>query len=338
MSIDSCLDELISAAVPAGPSGGVVRVERGGEILAAQAWGDADRRHGVPMRPDSRLAMASGSKGFTALAVLSLIADGVVGLDQTARSLLGGDLPLIGDDVTLEHLLSHRSGIGDYIDDDADDAEYILSLPVHTLTTAESYLPMLEGIEPIFAAGTDFSYCNAGFIVLAVLAERASGTPFHQLVTERVFERAGMNETEYLRSDSLPGDAAVGYLELDGRWVTNVHHLPVVGGGDGGAYTTTADLSRFWDALLSGRIVPPEMVVDLATPRSAPEGNDAYGLGFWLRPESGTIYLEGMDAGVSMRSGRIRDADVTYSVLGSTAYAAWPVAHAVEGWAGSLGS
>ncbi len=309
-------------------------MDRGGEVLVSLAWGDADRRHGAAMRPDARLAMASGSKGFTALAALSLVVDGTLRLDTPARSLLGSDLPLIADEVTVEHLLSHRSGIGDYIDEDADDDAYLLDVPVHRLLGPADYLPMLTGVPPLFDAGTDFRYCNAGFIVLSLLIERASGIPFHHVVSERVFEPAGMVDTAYLRSDALPNDAALGYLQLDGRWVTNVLHLPVVGGGDGGAYTTTGDLSRFWDALLSGRIVAPTMVDELSRVRS--QGNDehdSYGLGFWLRPASHMIYLEGMDAGVSMRSGRMRDADITFSVLGTTADAAWPVLRAVQEWA-----
>ncbi len=328
------LEQAILASIPDGPSGGVVRVERGGEVLASLAWGDADRRHGLAMRPDARLAMASGSKGFTALAALGLVVDGALRLDTPARSLLGRDLPLISDEVTVEHLISHRSGIGDYIDDDADDADYLLDVPVHRLLGPSDYLPMLAGVPSLFAPGTDFSYCNAGFIVLSLLIERAGGLPFHQVVSERVFEPAGMVDTAYLRSDALPRDAALGYLRLDGQWVTNVLHLPIVGGGDGGAYTTAADLGRFWDALMGGRIVPTTMVDELSRARS--EGNDdhdAYGLGFWLRSADRMIYLEGMDAGVSMRSGRMRGADLTFSVLATTADAAWPVLRSVQEWA-----
>ena len=84
---------------------GVVRVDRGDGIELAKAYGLAHRGHGIPNTVDTQFAIASGTKGLTALAVVSLIEDGSLDLSTTARSVLGRDLPLIGDDVTIEHLL-----------------------------------------------------------------------------------------------------------------------------------------------------------------------------------------------------------------------------------------
>ena len=98
---------------------GAVRVERDGSVELEAAYGLADRAFGVPNTPATRFAVASVTKGFTACTVISLVADGVLSLRTTARSLLGDDLPLIADDVTVEHLLAHRSGIGDYFDEEA---------------------------------------------------------------------------------------------------------------------------------------------------------------------------------------------------------------------------
>ena len=121
---------------------------------------------------------------------------------------------------------------------------------------------MLDGHPTKFEPGERFIYCNGGYVVLALLAERASGVPFHDLVEQRVCAPAGMVDTAFLRSDELPGRAALGYLEDDGLR-TNILHLPVRGTGDGGAYTTAADVHRFWDALFAGRIVAPETVAEM---------------------------------------------------------------------------
>jgi CubicO group peptidase (beta-lactamase class C family) len=279
------------------------------------------------MTADTRLAIASGCKAFTALAVLSLVEEGVLALDTPARSLLGSDLPLIGDDVTVEHLLSHRSGIGDYLDEDLDfdrDA-YMMPVSVHLLADTESYVPLLDGHPAKFAAGTRFSYCNQGFVVLALLAERASRTPFHDLVRDRVTEPAGMRSTAYLRSDALPADAALGYVEMDGEMRSNVFHLPVRGGGDGGAFTTVDDVHRFWSALLEGRIVTPATVAELLRPRSEPaDDGRSYGLGLWLHPAEGIVQLIGQDAGVSFTSVHDARRGATWTVIANTADAAWP--------------
>jgi CubicO group peptidase (beta-lactamase class C family) len=278
----------------------------------------------VPATTDTRFAVASGSKGFTALVVASLVADGTLAYSLPARELLGADLPLIAPDVTVEHLLTHTSGIGDYLDedDDGDIDDYVLTVPVHRLATTEAFLADLDGHPTAFAAGERFAYNNGGFMVLALLAERAGGRPFVDLVRERVLAPAGMGATDYLRSDALPGDAATGYL-ADGR--TNVFHLPVVGSGDGGAYSTVGDLRTFWAALFGGRIVDPGVVADLVRPRHDPPEGLRYGAGFWLRPTGTAVFLEGYDAGVSFRSVHDPVSGLTHTVMANDSAGAWPV-------------
>jgi CubicO group peptidase (beta-lactamase class C family) len=92
---------------------GVVRIDRGGRLELARAYGLGHRGLNVVNTLDTQFAVASGTKALTALTVVSLIAEGRLSLATTARSVLGDDLPLIGDEVTVEHLLAHRSGIGD---------------------------------------------------------------------------------------------------------------------------------------------------------------------------------------------------------------------------------
>ena len=308
---------------------GVVRVDRGDDVLLAKGFGLAHRGYEIPNEVDTRFAIASGTKGLTALTVVSLIEGGVLELSTTARSVLGDDLPLIGDDVTVEHLLAHRSGIGDYLDEDdeGDLNDYLMTVPVQELATTEQFLAVLDGYPTKFAPDEQFAYCNGGYVVLALIAERASGVPYHELVLRRVCEPAGLRDTEFLRSDELPGRTALGYLELDGVSRTNVFHLPVRGVGDGGIYTTAADVRLLWTAFFAGRIVSPEWVAEMVRPRS--EGlaeGDRYGLGFWLHPTTDTVILEGGDAGVSFRSNHDPRSDLTHTVISNTTGGAWPVA------------
>src|SRR5688500_13442507 len=173
-------------------SGGV-RIDHGDDVVLERAYGPARRGSGQPNAPETQFAIASGLKGITALAVMCLVEDGVLALDTTARSVLGDDLPLIADDVTVEHLLAHRSGIGDYLDEGDGELEitdYVMPVPVHTLLGPEDYVRILDGHPTKFAAGSDFAYCNGGFVVLALIAERASGVPYHDLVLQRVCEPA----------------------------------------------------------------------------------------------------------------------------------------------------
>jgi len=268
---------------PPFPSDGFSGVVRIGD--ESWAFWLADRAHEIPNTVETQFAIASGTKGFTAV-----VARTVLPLDLRARELLGTDLPLIDDRVTVEHLLTHTSGMGDYFDEDLHpDAEaYATSVPVYELATTADYLRVLDGHPQLFVPGEREKYCNGGYVVLALLVERATGRSFYDLVDEHVCGPAAMTATAFLRSDSLPGTAAIGYLE-DGR--TNVFHLPLRGSGDGGLYTTLDDVDRFW-AFVGG---------------------------------GGPERISGSDAGVSFRSARGR-----FTVMSNTSRGAWPIVEALQ--------
>jgi CubicO group peptidase (beta-lactamase class C family) len=324
--MDGLQDAIDQVAATTGFSG-VVRVDRDGRTELATAYGLAHRGCRVPNTVDTRFGIASGTKGLTALTVASLVEEGRLELATPARSVLGRDLPLIDDDVTVEHLLAHRSGIGDYLDEDAVESmtDHVLPVPVHRLATTTDYLAVLDGHPQAFAPGERFAYNNGGYVVLALIAERVSGTPFAELVRMRVCGPAGMPDTGFPRSDEPAERTALGYLHDEGLR-TNVLHLPVRGSGDGGAHTTAADVSALWSALDAGRMVPLHRVADLLRPRSdVPAEQMRYGLGFWLHPTGDAVQLEGCDAGVSFRSVHDPAAGSTHTVLSNTTDGAWPV-------------
>lgn len=317
----------LDAAARKGSFTGVATVDVAGRRVYERADGFAHRALRVPNTTGTRFGIASGGKTFTALAVLRLIEDGVLSLDTPVRGILGGDLPLIDDRVTIEHLLTHTSGIGDYLDEEGewDAADYVLPVPVHVLADTEAFVPVVDGYPQVFEPGERFAYCNGGYIVLALIAERASGTEYHALVENEVLSRAGMTRTAFLRSDELPGDAALGYLFADGDR-TNVLHLPVRGNGDGGIFTTADDLVVFWHAFTAGRIVGPRTVAEMIRPRhDVPDEGMRYGMGIWLGATGPQLVMEGYDAGVSFRSTHNPTTDTTVSVLGNSSEGAWPL-------------
>ena len=304
---------------------GVISVDRRDETEFRRAYGLAHRAYGIPNTVDTRFAIASGAKGVTALAVVALVDRGVLRMDTTARELLGADLPLLGADVTVEHLLAHTSGIGDYLDEDGDweVADHVLPVPVHRLLTAEDYLAVLDGFPAKFAPGERFAYCNGGYVVLALLAERAAGVPYHDLVQDTVLGPAGMADSGFFRADELPARTATGYAT---ETRTNVLHLPLRGLGDGGLYSTAGDLVAFWTALFAGRIVPAEQVAEMVRPRSEETGEIfRYGLGFWLHGTGPAVVLEGSDPGISFRSVHDPSAGLTFTVVSNDSEGAWPI-------------
>src|SRR6266702_2833895 len=299
---------------------GVVRVD-----ALTKAYGLAHRGAGIANTVDTQFGIASGGKGLTALTVLSLIESGTLDLTTTARSVLGPDLPLIDDAVTVEHLLTHRSGIGDYCDEDAghDVNDYLLAVPVHELADTEQFVRVLDGHPTKYPPGERFCYGNGGFVVLALIAERASGTPYHELVQERVLTPAGMHDTAFLRADEPTARAALGYLTPDGLR-TNVMHLPIRANGDGGIYSTAADIHALWTAFFAGRIVSPSTVADMVRSRSdVPKESMRYGLGFWLHESREITMLIGFDAGVSFRTVHDPTSGLTHTVLSNTSSGTW---------------
>jgi len=143
--------------------------------------------------------------------------------------------------------------------------------------------------------------------------------------------RAGLTDTAFLRSDELPARTALGYVEVDGGWRSNVFHLPVRGSGDGGIYSTAADMNSFWPAFFAGRIVSTGGVSEMVRPRSdAAKHSKRYGLGFWLHASTDAVLLEGYDADVSFRSVHDPRAGVTRTVISNTSDGAWPIARYLE--------
>jgi len=316
---------------------GVVRLDCAEEVVFCKAYGLARRGDEVLNEPDFRFGTASATKGLTALTIASLIEEDQLQLTTTARSLLGTDLPLIGDDVTVEQLLAHRSGIGDYLDEAAGQVvdDYIMTVPVHELARTEDYLRVLAGYPPRSAPGERFTYNNSGYVVLALLAERATGSSFYELVEQRVCTPAGMRDTLFLRSDELPAHTAIGYLDVDGLR-SNVLHLPVRGSGDGGCYSTAADIHRLWDAFFGERIVSAYWVAELLRPRSdVADRSLRYGLGFWLHAHHPSVMLGGHDAGVSFRSIHDPVQRITHTVLPNTSEGARPISRCLSELLGS---
>lgn len=310
------------------PFSGVVRVDLADGSVYEFTNGWAERTWSVPWTPDTRFGIASGTKTFTALTVVSLFAEAAISPEDPVRSVLGSGLPLIDDRVTFEHLLSHRSGIGDYFDEDAIDdvSEFVPSIPVQHLVNTVDYLPMLDGLPMRSEPGEVFAYNNSGYVVLALAVERITGASFAEAVDARVCRPAGLGSTGFVRSDSPPPRTATGYLDAEGTR-SNVFRLPLVGTGDGGMHTTTADVAALWRALGEGRIVPPEWFERMSTPWSfTASGANGYGWGCWLPTGTGEVELEGADAGVSFRSTWHRAAGRIVTVASNTGDGVWPVA------------
>lgn len=103
------------------------------------------------------------------------------------------------------------------------------SLPMYSMTSTQSFLPMFQNNEMKFPPGERFSYSNAGFIILGLIIEEITGLTFQEYVQENVFNICGMNDTGYFRLDQLPERTAVGYIDHGLTWSSNIYSIPIVG-------------------------------------------------------------------------------------------------------------
>jgi CubicO group peptidase (beta-lactamase class C family) len=329
------IDEIVSET----EFSGVLRIRRRGETVVSRAAGYADRANGIANTIDTRFAIASGSKFFTALAVGRLIDAGKLDLETRVAECIPRHFPLYSREITVRQLLTHTSGIPDYYDEEkvTDFESFRVAVPWCDLSGPKDYLAVFPDEPMKFAPGERFSYSNSGYILLGVVIEELSGLAYRDFVAKEVFETAGMTDSGYFALNRLPARTALGYVEeADGRWRTNVFDLPIVGASDGGAFTTAADVGVLWEAFFGDRILSSDLRATFTAPcveTGSGEGRRHCGHGLWIltspdgrREES----ISGCDSGVSFESRVDRRRELEVTVMSNTSGGAWPVIRRVE--------
>jgi CubicO group peptidase (beta-lactamase class C family) len=257
---------------------------------------------------------------FTAVAVADLVRRGVIGFDTPVVGVLppGRRPSTLDPAVTVHHLLTHTSGIADYAEEevDTDYAALWVDRPCYRMLRPADFLPMFGDLPPYRGPGQRFQYSNAGYIVLGLLLEELTGRPYADAVAGAVFEPAGMSASGFFALDEARPDVAIGYLrpsQPGEPWRSNVYSVPAVGGADGGAFSTAADLDRFLTAYDDGTLLGPELRETMLTPRCPVEDGLAMGYGVFLHGQGHTRRYGhgGGDPGVSALIHRLpaRDAN-----------------------------
>jgi CubicO group peptidase (beta-lactamase class C family) len=238
-------------------SGGLLLTRRGRTVLA-RSYGTADRARRVPIGPDTRFALASVTKLFTAVAVAQLAQRGMVAYGERIGAYVPGLAPAVAAGVTVHHLLTHTSGLGDYHDTPGFWAR------AAGWTSAEQVMDGITEIirpaVPAFAPGAGNQYSNAGYHLLGVLVAQVSGRSYHDYVREHVLRPAGMRDSDFLTRPQRLADPSVArpYTTLpSGERVDNIENTLFIGTPAGDAYATCADLDRFGRALTGARLLDP---------------------------------------------------------------------------------
>jgi CubicO group peptidase (beta-lactamase class C family) len=334
-------DELDAELAAIDFSGVVLAVGPDG-LLAAVAQGIADRATDRPIEADSRFGIASVGKLFTAVTLVRLFERGVAAPGTPLIEVLPADRRprSLDPGVTLEHLLTHSSGIADYADEYGDEPfdEIWRRVNPGAIREPADLLPLFVDLPPRGAPGTEVRYNNGGFVLAGLAIEALAGRSFYDEVDDAVFVPAGMASTGYPALDDVIPDVAIGYLappddEPDLPWRTNLYAMPARGQPDGGAFSTAADLVRFLDAFAAGRLVTPGWRDEMLRVRVRDEREEtAYGLAWRIEGEGRRrlAWHQGGDPGYVAHLRWYRETGIRLVVLANRERRAWPAAALAE--------
>ncbi len=310
---------LVDRGCRAGVFSGAVLVARGDEVLASRACGQANRRYGVQNTPATRLNLGSMNKMFTAVAVMQLVESGRLSLDDRLDSRLDETwLPReVSRRITIGQLLTHRSGLGSFLEGDFQNASRRLYREL------DDYKPLVRGETPAFEPGAQFRYSDTGMLLLGAVIEKTTGGSYFDYVRDHVFQPAGMTDTGSWPMDEPVADLAMGYGWAPTTplgWRENTFAHVFRGGPAGGGYSTVGDLHCFALALEAGRLISPASLAVLWT--GGPPDN--YGGGFMINASAAgrIVGHSGQFSGVSSRLEIYADKGYVVAILGNQDYAA----------------
>jgi CubicO group peptidase (beta-lactamase class C family) len=260
--------------------GAAVGVVHKGQVVFQGGYGSADLRKKTPIDPDTAFHLASCGKEMTAVAVLLLVQDGKLRLDDRAVRYLP-EMRGWGGKVRIRNLLQNASGIPD---------TYSTLEQAPGRPTVDDSLRLLASWHRLdFRPGTQYAYSDAGFDLLGLIVERVSKEPFPQFMQERVFGPAGMTNT-FIFDDARVSQAkrALGYDHQLGDWVLDDSSSLNFLYGSGEVYSTVADLARYDRALFGGSLLRPDLLREMVTPSET----SSYAFGWFVDTavDTGDLY------------------------------------------------
>lgn len=313
---------------------GVFQVSGEQGIMFEKCCGFRNKSEELLNNKDTAFGIASGTKLFTGLAACILINKKKLSLDDRICDILSYDLGQIDKKVTVFHLLTHTSGVGDYLDEESEDFDEQYNAlnnkyPVYLYERLEYYLQMITPLSPKFEPGERFGYSNAGFILLGLVIEAVSGVSYQQFVYDIIISPCKLEHTGFYRADSLPANTSYGYIydKENNNWRTNIFSLPILGGSDGGIYTCAEDLNKLWRAVFSTILFSEDILKLFLKPQSVMNEAVSYGLGVYRfnHGEKLFYYAVGGDAGVSFFTAYLPEKKIVISALNNTEINAYPL-------------
>ena len=277
---DVRVDADLAAVTASGVPGATIVIHDRGSTSRV-ASGVAEMATNTPIKVDDRFRIGSLSKTYVAAVLLQLDEEDKLSLDDRIDRWVPGLIPN-GAEITVRQLLNHSSGIANYEEHPSYLAPYMAGDVAH-VTTPEQLVAMGNEQGSRFAPGTSSAYSNTNYTVAGLIIEKATGDSLGEQLDQRIFRPLKLNAT-YLPT-TAEGDArqAHGYFGMGGPTPTDVTRFsPSIGWAGGGIISTTEDVTRFYGALLGGRVLSDESLKQMMTTVPSDYGT-AYGLGLARR-------------------------------------------------------
>lgn len=249
-SLAARLDATISVNYKATEPGITILVARDGKLLLRKGYGMANLETKQAMTPDMSLRLASITKQFTAVAILMLADEGKLSIQDDITKYLP-DYPTKGKKITIEHLLTHTSGIISFTSKPDSDAMG------KTDRTVAEVIDYFKNDPLLFEPGTGYAYSNSGYFLLGAIIEKLSGLSYAKFVEQRIFIPLGMAQTAYEGYERTPPLRAVGYTKENGTFVPDTPISMTVPYAAGALVSTVDDLNRWEQAIANGKLLKP---------------------------------------------------------------------------------
>lgn len=276
------IDAVIAPHYKADQPGATVLVTKDGKTLLRKAYGMADVAAKVAMKEDASLRIGSITKQFTAVGILLLAEEGKLALTDPVSKHLRG-YPALAKEVTIEHLLTHTSGIPSFTGKIAYMGNMAKDMGVDEMIDSFKNDP-LE-----FTPGAKFAYNNSGYFLLGAIIEKLSGQTYAQFVEQRIFVPLGMTTSAYEGFERSPAQRAAGHSKKENGFVPAAKLSMSQPYAAGSLVSSVDDLAR-WDAAISqGKLLKPDSWKKAFTPYILPDGKSTgYGYGWGIGKLRGT--------------------------------------------------
>ena len=285
--IEKKLDGLLTQQFKQNQPGCEVLVAKQGKIIYKKAFGSADIELNVPMKPDMVFNLASITKQFTAVAVMQLVEQGKISLHDSIQKYFP-DFPSKKYTITIENLLTHTSGIKDYMQVDAPEP-YMERWDF----TPKQLIDVFKDFPLEFKPGTQFRYSNSGYALLGYIIEKVSSESYPEYIKEHILLPLGLNHTYYDTNNTIiPGRVNGYFKDKDGLKKAD-YWSPTIAYAAGGLISNVEDLYRWNRGLLSYKILDKKYLDKAFTPYQLSDGTSTnYGYGWYINTTNGIKSIE----------------------------------------------